>query len=180
AGNHDRAFIPGEAVGDVTGEAPKPQVPAGTASQDLQAYNVEGGTASAAWPKLTGGWLVATPTLGSLGTVDTSSSAKKDVVSITREGTVSVYTTPAGACSPSSWPNFHHDIANSGDYTRDAIAPGLPRGAYVASKVLHWTAPGGDLMCGTAAAYEVVTSDNPITPQNFASATPLSGAPAPA
>ena len=35
-------------------------------------------------------------------------------------------------------------------------------------------------MCGTAAAYEIVTSASPITPQNFAGATPLSGAPTPA
>jgi hypothetical protein len=178
--NNDLSFITGEAVGDVTGQAPKQEVLAGTASQDLQAYNVEGNPASSAWPKLTGGWSVATPTLGSLGTLDTSSSARKDVVSITREGTVSVYTTPAGACSPSSWPNFHHDIANSGDYTRDAVKPGLPQGASVASRVLTWTAPGDDLLCGTATSYEIVTSANPITAESFDSATPLSGAPAPA
>src|SRR5439155_304295 len=77
-------------------------------------------------------------------------------------------------------PNFHHDIANSGDYTRDALAPGKPLQVTIASKVLTWIAPGGDLMCGTAAAYEIVTSASPITPQNFAGATPLSGAPTPA
>jgi hypothetical protein len=99
---------------------------------------------------------------------------------MTRSGTLSVYSTPASACSPSSWPNFHHDIANSGDYTRDAIAPGVPLHLTAANKVLTWTAPGGDLMCGTATSYEIVTSPNPITPQNFASATPLGGAPSPA
>jgi hypothetical protein len=124
--------------------------------------------------------MVATPTLGSLGTLDTSSGAKKDVVSITREGTVSVYSTPASACSPSSWPNFHHDIANSGDYTRDAIPPGLPRDASIAENVLHFTAPGDDLLCGTATRYEVVTSESPIAAKTFASATPLAGPPAPA
>jgi hypothetical protein len=35
-------------------------------------------------------------------------------------------------------------------------------------------------MCGSATSYEIVTSAGPITAQNFASATPLSGAPAPA
>jgi len=178
--NNDLSFITGQTVGDVTGEAPKQEVVAGTASQDLEAYNSGGGPASTAWPKLTGGWMVATPTLGSLGTVDTSSSAKKVVVSITREGTLSVYSTPASACSPSSWPNFHHDIANSGDYTRDAIAPGHPLHTSVAESTLSWTAPGGDLMCGTATSYQLVTSASPITPENFVSATPISGAPAPA
>jgi hypothetical protein len=35
-------------------------------------------------------------------------------------------------------------------------------------------------MCGAASSYEIVTSASPITPQSFASATPLSGAPTPA
>ena len=178
--NNDLSFITGQTVGDITGNAPAQEVIAGTASQDLEAYNAAGAPASSEWPKLTGDWLVATPVLGSLGTIDTGETAKKDVVSLTRSGTLSVYSTPAAACSPSSWPNFHHDIANSGDYTRDALAPGKPLQVTIASKVLTWIAPGGDLMCGTAAAYEIVTSASPITPQNFAGATPLSGAPTPA
>ncbi len=178
--DNDLSFITGETVGDVTGEAPKQEVLAGTASQDLQAFNGAGAAASSAWPKLTGGWSVATPALGSLGTIDTASSAKKDVVSITREGTVSVYTTPASACSPSSWPNFHHDIANSGDYTRDAVPPGKPLNASVSENVLRFTAPGDDLLCGKATRFEVATSESPITAQNFTKATPLSGAPEPA
>jgi hypothetical protein len=177
--NNDLSFITGQTVGDITGQAPKQEVLAGTASLDLQAYNAEGNPATTAWPKLTGGWMVATPTLGSLGTLDTSAGAKKDVVSITREGVVSVYSTPASACSPSSWPNFHHDIANSGDYTRDAIPPGVPMNASLAGKVMSWTAPGGDLMCGTASSYQIVTASNPITPQTFAKALPLGGAPTP-
>jgi hypothetical protein len=178
--DNDLSFITGETVGDVTGEAPKQEVLAGTASNDLEAYNATGAPASPAWPKLTGGWTVATPTLGSLGTVDSSSSAKKDVVSITREGTIAVYSTPASACSPSSWPNFHHDVANSGDYTRDAIPPGVPLEASAGARVLTWKAPGGDLMCGKASRYEVATSTQPITPENWNRAKPLSGAPEPA
>jgi hypothetical protein len=178
--DNDLSFITGETIGDVTGQAPKQEVLAGTASLDLEAYDASGAPASSAWPKLTGGWMVATPTLGSLGTLDTSAEAKKDVVSITREGVIAVYTTPAAACSPSSWPNFHHDIANSGDYTRDAVPPGVPLGVRTSHKTLTWTAPGDDLMCGTATRYEVVTSSSPITPANFDAATPVAGAPAPA
>jgi hypothetical protein len=178
--NNDLSFITGQVVGDVTGAAPTQEVLAGTASNDLEAYNAEGASASTSWPKLTGDWLVATPILGSLGTLDTSSTAKKDVVSLTRSGTLSVYSTPASACSPSSWPNFHHDVANSGDYTRDATPPGVPLHPTIAKGVLSWTAPGGDLMCGAASSYEIVTSPSPIAPQSFSSATPLSGAPTPA
>jgi hypothetical protein len=177
---NDLSFITGQAIGDITGEAPKQEVVGGTASLDLEAFGTEGNPASSAWPKLTGGWSVATPALGSLGTIDTSSSAKKDVVSLTREGTLAVYSTPAGACSPSSWPFFHHDIANSGDYTRDAVPPGVPLNVSVSNGVLSWTAPGNQLLCGTAVRYEIVTSSQPITAENFAAATPLAGAPAPA
>jgi hypothetical protein len=178
--DNDLSFITGETIGDVTGEAPKQEVVAGTASNDLEAYDATGSPASTAWPKLTAGWTVATPTLGSLGMIDTASSAKKDVVSITREGVIAVYSTPASACSPSSWPNFHHDIANSGDYTRDATPPGKPMHTAIAEAKLSWSAPGDDLVCGRATEYQVVTSANPITAEDFASAKPLSGAPTPA
>jgi hypothetical protein len=178
--DNDLSFITGEAVGDITGEEGKQQVVAGTAENDLQAYNEEGLPASSAWPKLTGGWTVATPVLGSLGTVDTSGEAKKDVVSITREGTVAVYGTPASACSPSSWPMFHHDIANSGDYERDAVPPGAPLEAAVSAGTLSWTAPGGQSMCGKAVKYEVVTSSRKITAEDFAAGRVLQGAPEPA
>jgi hypothetical protein len=178
--NNDLSFLTGETVGDITGEAPRQEVVAGTASNDVVAFNSAGAAATTAWPKLSGDWLIATPVLGSLGTLDTSSEAKKDVVTITRSGTLSVYSTPAAACSPSSWPNFHHDIANSGDYTRDAIPPGKPLHAKATKGVLSFLAPGDDLMCGTAASYEIVTSETPITPENFAAATPLAAPPAPA
>ena len=116
----------------------------------------------------------------SFGTLDTSSGAHKDVVSITRTGTLSVYTTPAPACSPSSSPRFHHDNWNSGDYTTDATSPGVPYGIGLKKGVVSFTAPGADLLCGTASKYEMVTSSSAITPGNFSSATPLAGAPAPA
>src|SRR5205807_5405136 len=138
------------------------EVLGGTASLDLAAVTAQGSAASAAWPKLTGDWTVATPTLGSFGTLDVASGAPKVVVSITRSGTLAVYGTPAAACSPSSWPRFHHDIANSGDYTRDAVPPGRPSGLRLAGGVLTFTAPGGDLLCGTAASYEIATSARPI------------------
>lgn len=178
--DNDLSFITGEAVGDITGEEGKQEVVAGTAENDLEAYNELGLPASSAWPKLTGGWTVATPVLGSLGTIDTGSEAKKDVVSITREGMLSVYGTPAAACSPSSWPMFHHDIANSGDYERDAVPPGVPLEASLSGGTLSWVAPGNQLLCGKAVRYEVVTSRRKITPEDFAAAALLPGAPEPA
>jgi len=178
--DNDLGFLTGEVVGDVTGHAPEQEVVGGTSSLDVQAFNSLGQPASSAWPKLSGDWLAATPVLGSFGTLDYRPGAGKDVVTITRSGTLSVYTTPARACSPSSWPNWHHDIANSGDYTRDAIPPGVPASLTLSHRVLSFTAPGGDGECGRATSYQVVTSPNPITAANFARARSLGHAPAPA
>ncbi len=170
---NDLQFLTGQAVGNVLGGAGQ-QVIGGTASLDLAAFNAGGAPASSAWPKLTGDWTVATPTLGSFGTLDTSSAAHKVVVSITRSGTLSVYKTPASACSPSSSPRFHHDDANSGDYSRDAVPPGVPMNGRISGRTLSFTAPGGDLLCGRAASYQLVTSAHRITPQRFARAKRLS------
>lgn len=176
---NDLQFLTGPAVGQLTSGQGQ-DVIGGTASLDLAAFTAAGQPASSSWPKLTGDWTIATPTLGSFGTLDTSSGSHKDVVSITRTGALSVYTTPAPACSPSSSPRFHHDNWNSGDYTTDAVTPGVPSGVHFKKGVMSFTAPGADLLCGTATRYEVVTSSNPITAANFSSATPLTGAPTPA
>jgi hypothetical protein len=176
---NDLQFLTGPAIGQITA-APGQEVIGGTASLDLQAFNAEGLPASSAWPKLTGDWTIATPTLGSFGTLDANPGAHKDVVSITRSGTLAVYSTPAPACSPSSSPRFHHDDWNSGSYTTDAVTPGMPYAAGLSGRTLSFTAPGADLLCGTAARYEVVTSTGPNPPEWCAPAKPLVGAPAPA
>ena len=122
---NDLQFLTGPAVGTITARGGQ-AVLEGTSSMDLEAFGARGTPASAAWPKLTGDWTAATPTLGSFGTLGTARGARKDIVSITRSGVLSVYRTTASACSPSSSPRFHHDDANSGDYTRDAVPPGVP------------------------------------------------------
>jgi hypothetical protein len=102
---------------------------------------------------------------------------------MTRLGTLAVYSTPSSACSPSSWPRFHHDNANSGDDRRDAIPPGKPYGVSLSGTTLSFKAPGDDLLCGTADHYQLVQSDGPITEERFASLDPvpvIAPAPAPA
>jgi hypothetical protein len=176
---NDLQFLTGPAIGDITG-GPGQEVIGGTSSLDLAAFDAAGLPAGGAWPKLTGDWTIATPTLGSFGTLDDSGAARKDIVSVTRSGTLIVYRTPAAACSPSSSPRFHHDDANSGDYTRDAVPPGRPYGGRRHGRTLSFLAPGDDLLCGAATSYQLVTSRHRITPQSFASATPLGGVPRPA
>jgi hypothetical protein len=175
---NDLQFLTGQVIGQITA-SPGQDVIGGTSSLDLAGVNAQGLPASSAWPKLTGDWTIATPSLGSFGTLDTSAGARKDVVSITRSGTLSVYSTPAGACSPSSSPRFHHDNWNSGNYLTDAVDPGRPFSVHLRGSSVSFTAPGNDLLCGTAARYELVTSKRPITPENFAQARQLDGTPAP-
>ncbi len=163
---NDLQFLTGPVVGAIS-SGPGQQVIGGSSSLDLEAFGAAGTAPNAAWPKLTGDWTVATPTLGSFGTLDTNAAARKDVVAVTRSGTLSVYRTPAGACSPSSSPHFHHDIANSGDYTRDAVPPGVPMSARIRGRQLSFRAPGGDLLCGRARSYQVAVSRRAITPQSF-------------
>ncbi len=175
---NDLQFLTGPAVGQITASGSQ-DVLEGSSSLDLEAYNSAGLPAGPAWPKLTGDWTVATPTLGSFGTLDTSPSAHKTVVSITRTGTLAVYNTAAPACSPSSSPRFHHDNWSSGDYAVDATDPGRPYNVARAGSSVTFSAPGGNLLCGRATRYELVTSAKPITPENFLSARPLPGAPVP-
>jgi Subtilase family/FG-GAP-like repeat len=169
---NDLQFLTGPSIADID-NVPGEEVIGGTASMDLAAVNGAGQPASLNWPKLTSDWMVATPLIGSFGTLDTASSATKVVIAGTRRGTLFAYSTPAAACSPSSWPRFHHDNANSGFYDRDAVAPGKPTNLQVSAITATFTAPGDDLMCGRAKEFQVVHSDSPITPGNFAQAEQL-------
>jgi hypothetical protein len=174
----DLSFLTGPSIADVDG-LPGEEAIGGTASLDFYGFNAAGSQISTRWPKLSADWTVANPAIGSLGTTDTSSSARKVVVDMTRAGTVFAYTTDAPACSPGSWPRFHHDNASSGDYNRDAVSPGKPTNATISGANVTFTAPGDDLLCGTANHYEIVQSNTRITGANFSSGQPVGGAPAP-
>jgi hypothetical protein len=175
---NDLSFLSGPSVADVNG-LPGEEVVGGTASLDLYGFT-QSGAPLPGFPKLTADWTVANPALGSLGTFDVEASARKVLVGLTRTGTLLAYETDAPSCSPGSWPRFHHDNANSGDYSRDATLPGKPYDIAVdANNNITFKAPGDDLMCGNVDHYEVVRSNGPITPSNFESREPASGAPAP-
>jgi hypothetical protein len=174
----DLSFITGPSVADIDG-LPGEEAIGGTASLDYYAFNAAGTQPSTRWPKLSADWTVANPAIGSFGTTDTSSSARKVVVDLTRNGNLDVYTTDAPACSSGSWPRFHHDNASSGDYDRDAVSPGKPTNAAISGGNVNFTAPGDDLLCGTANHYEIVQSNFRITGANFSSGQPVGGAPTP-
>jgi hypothetical protein len=176
---NDLQFLTGPSVADIDG-LPGEEVLAGTASFDLTALSAVGTTVPG-WPKLSGDWIVSNQAIGSFGTLDAgpgSTNEGKAVVGLTRSGYVLAYDTDANACTPSSWPRFHHDNANSGSYERDATLPGKPTAATLVSPggvpSIQLVVPGDDLMCGNATRFEVATDDDPITEANFGAAAQLS------
>jgi hypothetical protein len=176
---NDLQFLTGPSVADIDG-LPGEEIIEGSASKDLAAFSAAGTPVSQSWPKVSTDWTVANPTIGSFGSLETDSGARKVVIALTRSGYIDAYSTAAPACSPGSWPRFHHDIANSGDFNRDATLPGKPLALGLSTAALGFTSPGDDLMCGAPAAYQIATSRRPIDESNFAAATRLAGAPAPA
>jgi hypothetical protein len=168
---NDLQFLTGPAIADVDGKAGE-ELLNGSAYLDLQAYDGSGGRVPG-FPKLTSDWMVATPLVGSFGTLDTDPAARKSVVALTRNGSVLAYGTQAPPCTPASWPRYHHDLANSGDYTRDAVIPGKPIEVRLFEQGLGFRAPGDDLLCGKAARYELVSSDRALDPASFDQGTPI-------
>jgi hypothetical protein len=174
---NDLSFLTGPSVGDVDG-LPGEEVIGGTASLDTYGFNAAG-VPIPGYPKLSADWTVTNSALGTLGTFDLDASARKVVVNGTRSGSLFAYDAGATPCTAQSWPRFHHDNANSGDYRRDAVLPGKPYDVSLSGDTVSFKAPGDDLMCGTAQSYQVVQSNAQITGRNFASQEPVSGAPAP-
>jgi hypothetical protein len=172
---NDLQFLTGPSIADIDPSSEGEEILDATAHNDLQAFT-PAGTDVAGWPKLTGDWSVAVPTIGTWGTLDTDPAARRVVVHGTRGGQMLVYGTEAGACAAASWPHFHHDNANSGDARRDATVPGRPTAvAGAGPRTLGFVSPGDDGLCGKAARYEVVTSAQRITPASFAAATKVPG-----
>ncbi|HKP91067.1 MAG TPA: hypothetical protein VJT75_13955 [Thermoleophilaceae bacterium] len=171
AHENDLQFLTGPSAADVDG-ATGDELLEGSAYLDLEAFDANGQSVSG-WPKLTSDWMVANPLIGTWGTLDTNPAARRTVVAITRKGTILAYRTKAPPCQPNaahplgSWPRFHHDPANSGDYSRDAVAPGVPMAPKFAKGKLTFRAPGDDLLCGHAARYQLVESDRKLGGGSF-------------
>ena len=125
----------------------------------MHAYG-PGGVEPAGWPKFTGGWTQATPSVG-----DTDGDGTLEVAALTREGWSFLWETGTDACDGSNeeWWTFHHDEFGSANYGTDARPPGTAEELELADDgTLSWTAPGDDWLCGDAERFEVRASDAPI------------------
>jgi hypothetical protein len=163
---NDLQFLTGPSVADVDGREGEEML-GGTAYLDVHAFAASGEDIGG-WPKLTSDWMVANPAVGTFG-----ASPRKVAAAVTRSGSVFVYRTGADACADASWPRFHHDNANSGDFSRDAVPPAKPTGVRLSGRRLSFVAPGDDGTCGRAARYEVVQSNRKLSGRSFGNAKAL-------
>jgi hypothetical protein len=173
---NDLQFLTGPSVANIDAGATE-EVVSGSAHLDLQAFDGSGQPVSG-FPKLTSDWMVANPLIGTFGTLDTDANARRVVVAATRSGSVLAYSTEAPPCQAGarplgSWPRFHHDLANSGDYSRDAVNPGRALDVRLFQLGLGFRAPGDDLLCGKAARYELVSSDSRLDAATFDQGNPI-------
>ena len=165
-------FLGAPVIAYVTGDG-QPDVIEGGDSSALHAFST-GGAQASGFPKFMTGWIVFGPSVG-----DFEGQGHNDVVATTREGYLMAWKTGGDADANQEWWSSHHDERNTGQYGLDTRPPGILRDASVDATTLHWTAPGDDWYAGTADHYEVATSQGPVCPNNFDTASPLAGAPTP-
>jgi hypothetical protein len=131
------------------------------------------------FPKYTGQWT------GFVGTVaDPRLDGHLRLVYGTREGDLFQWRVAGRSALNNSWWHYRHDERNTGQYGLDTRRPATAarlsaRHLGGGTVLVSFIAPGGDWMIGRAASYDVRYSTQPITPDNFDSATPVSGVPAP-
>ncbi len=159
----DFQFLSSSDVAKVDPASAGNQVLAGTGLGLLHAYDGVSGLDAPGFPKVTGGWLFAPAALSNDGRI----------ADITREGYLFQWNVPNLPACQTEWPSFRHDQQGSGNYDRDGTPPSKVTGLSLAGNLLTFTAPGDDAGCGTAARYQIATSDSPLTPQNFVQAQPL-------
>ena len=175
---NDLQFLTGPSAANVDA-APGEEIIAGTASLDLAAFNPAGVAAGPGWPKLTSDWMVANPLVGSFGTIDTDSDARNRVVGdhpLGLRARLSHRRTAMPARVVAAVPSRQRELG------RLPPRRGLARqadGGQLSGTTVNFTAPGDDLLCGTADHYEIVTSNDPIDGDNFDQADPLADAPQP-
>ena len=165
----DLQFFAGPAIADLGGAGTQ-QVVSGSAVSDVRAVTTAG-TELPGWSKNTGGWVVETPAVGTVGTNQNQKVAVMD-----REGTLFLWQSTANACSGASWPRFKHDDWNSGNYAtiagRPATITDLGESQTGSTVTLTFTAPHGVLFCGNSSGYEVrYSASGPITDATWSAAT---------
>jgi hypothetical protein len=106
----DFTFFNNLAVADLTNDG-YPEVLVGTGGYFVHATDACGREPTG-WPKFVGGWVTATTAVG-----DVDGDSALDVVVGTRAGWLFAWKTSGRSDGVVSWPSFHHDNRNTGNYS---------------------------------------------------------------
>ncbi len=115
----DLPFFLNPAIGDIDGDGAM-EVIAGTGGGEAHAWNADGAEPSG-WPKLVGGWVIASPAIG-----DIDGDGSLDVVLSTRDGYLFAWSTSSPAGASVAWSQLGHDTMHTKD-SRTAL-PGYNGG----------------------------------------------------
>jgi hypothetical protein len=105
----DVHIFSGFSIADVSGDG-IPEVILGSAGFLVHAWDFEGNQAPG-FPKFTGNWIQATPTVG-----DIDGDGYLDVVVGTRDGLLFAWSTRGHADQKLEWNGSHHDLQNTSNY----------------------------------------------------------------
>ena len=108
----DLPFFLNPAIGDIDGDRAM-EVIAGTGGGMAHAWNAAGDEPSG-WPKLVGGWVIASPAIG-----DIDGDGFLDVVLGTRDGFLFAWTTASPSGASVAWSQLGHDTM----HTKDSRTP---------------------------------------------------------
>ena len=127
----DMQFFMNSAIADIGGSA-MPEIISGTGAFTVHAFDAQG-LQPEGWPKFTGQWIIATPTVG-----DIDGDGLLEVVVGTRSGFLYVWRTPGASPEEGGlveWAGFHNDPANTGVYRGSAdpgfSSPAQPRSTHL-------------------------------------------------
>jgi hypothetical protein len=122
----DYSFLLNHAIADVSGDG-YPEIITGTGGYFLHAADACGREA-AGWPKFTNGWIASTPAVGD---IDGDADKTLEVVAGTRDGYLFAWHTKGHQTGSVEWESFHHDNANTGNYSTKLDQGSLQRAASV-------------------------------------------------
>ena len=159
----DWQFFMNPTVADIDGDK-KPEVLNGSGGYLLRAMNADG-VEPAGWPKLTGGWIISSPTFG-----DLDGDGTFDVVDATRDGWLFAWKAAGPSDGIVEWQSFAHDHHNTNNYDQDflygtAQKPPVQPGEDIGGPEQDAGSTGGGADAGPIASDDtIIAADGTVAP----------------